>query len=334
VNMFIIGAGFTKAVFPNAPINRDLLPALAVASPNSAAVALRQRYDTQDIEIALTRLDVEIASSQGQVEQSAEDVYKLRPLIEAELAKYFSSFCVSESLMAKSWWLTYLIDEAFTSGDVAISLNYDCVLEGALDCRGKWSPNEGYGSSLDHPLGGPQMLSKSPVAVLKIHGSANFMIAPYADKPSANAVSFMFDECFFPRSAKNTHIGYGAGTGRSYLIAPSYVKIPTVEITYLMLDALATSAKAENLVVIGSALRPEDAFLTVVVTNFLHQPSWRNRKIIVVDPAAPAITSRLKNYWGVNVSDQILPIEGPLEASVEHLLRSISKERSSSSRRL
>jgi hypothetical protein len=60
--MFIIGAGFTKAVFPNAPINRDLLAALAVASPNSATVALRQRYDTQDIEIALTRLDVEIAS--------------------------------------------------------------------------------------------------------------------------------------------------------------------------------------------------------------------------------------------------------------------------------
>jgi hypothetical protein len=95
----------------------------------------------------------------------------------------------------------------------------------------------------------------------------------------------MFDECFFPRSAKNTHIGYGAGTGRSYLIAPSYVKIPGVEITYLMLDALAASAQAEKLVVIGSALRPEDSFLTVVVTNFLHQPSWRNRKIIVVDPA-------------------------------------------------
>jgi|RhiMetdeSRZDD1v2_1073273.scaffolds.fasta_scaffold92321_6 hypothetical protein len=128
--------------------------------------------------LRLHHCDVEVASLQGHIEQSAEDVYKLRRLIEGELANYFSSFCVSESLIAKSWWLTYLIDEAFTSGDVAISLNYDCVLEGALDCRGKWSPNEGYGSSPDHPLVGTQMLSKSPVAVLKIHGSANFMIGP------------------------------------------------------------------------------------------------------------------------------------------------------------
>lgn len=223
--------------------------------------------------------------------------------------------------MAQSQWLTYLIDSAFLPGDVAISLNYDCVLEGALDCRHKWSPNWGYGF-LDNPLVCND-IPPSPVTVLKIHGSANFAIAPYGDKPTASAVNFVFDECFFPRSAQNTHFGHGAGIGRSYLIAPSYVKIPTVEVSYLMLDALTASTKAKNLVIIGSSLRPEDGFLTVLVTNSLRQPSWHDRKIIVVDLAAESISNRLKDYWGVNVSRQILPIQDQLQNSVSAILAAI-----------
>ena len=317
MNVFIVGAGFTKAIFPNAPLNQDLLGALALKSPASVSPALRDRYKTEDIEIALTRLDVDVALSQG------ENPRNLRKRVESELAAYFSSFCATEELMAQTHWLTSFIDKAFSPGDVAISLNYDCVLEGALDCRGKWSQNEGYGSSLDNTFMCDVRPSKSPVTVLKIHGSANFIIAPYADKPTASAVNFIFDEYFFPRSAKYTHIGYGAGTGRSYLIAPSYVKIPTVEITYLMLDALAATTKANNLIIIGSALRPEDGFLTVLITNFIRQPSWSARKLIVVDPKAETINNRLKDYWGVDVSSQILPIEDRLENSVGQLLEAI-----------
>lgn len=313
MNVFIIGAGFTKAIFPHAPLNRDLLQVLAAKSSESASALLRDRYKTEDIEIALTKLDVDIASSQE------AELRSLRRRSESELADYFSSFLASEDLFAQSQWLAYLVDDVFASGDVAISLNYDCVLEGALDCRGKWSPNGGYGSSLDNPLANNDRTSKSPVTVLKIHGSANFIIAPYLDKPTASAVNFDFDERFFPRSAKNTHFGFGAGTGSSYVIAPSYVKIPTVEISYLMLDALTASSHAKNLVIIGSALRPEDSFLTVLVTNFLRQESWRSRKIMVVDPEAESISNRLKNYWGVNVSKQILPIPDQLQISVPRL---------------
>lgn len=317
MNVFIVGAGFTKAIFPDAPLNQNLLEALALKSPESASPTLRDRYETEKIEIALTRLDVDVALSQNQ------NLNELRRCIENELADYFNSFCASEALMAQSPWLTHLIDSTFTLGDVAISLNYDCVLEGILDCREKWSPNGGYGSPFDNTWMCNDLPSKSPVTVLKIHGSANFIIAPYADKPTASAVNFVFDERIFPRSAKNMHIGYGAGTGRNYLIAPSYVKIPTVEISYLMLDALTATTQAKNLVIIGTALRPEDGFLTLLITNFLHQPSWRSRKIIVVDPSAESICNQLKNYWGVNVSSQILPIQDQLQNSVTRLLAAI-----------
>ena len=88
-------------------------------------------------------------------------------------------------------------------------------------------------------------------------------------------VSFEVNGNFFPRSEKYTHFGYGGGTGKRYVIAPSYVKIPTIEVAYLMLDALEASTKADRLIIIGSALRPEDGFLTMLATNFLRQPSSR-----------------------------------------------------------
>lgn len=313
MNVFIIGCGFTKALFPDAPLNRDLLRVLADKS--SAVQALRDRYSTVDIEAALTKLDVDLAL------YGDDELRKLREEIESELAAYFSSFCASKDLIAQSPWLSQFIDDVVSSGDVAISLNYDCVLEGALDCRGKWSPNGGYGSIINNPL--DCNAPKSPATVLKIHGSANFIIFPFVGKPARKTISFDFDERFFPRSAENKHLPAGAGTGKSYVIAPSYVKIPTVEVSYLMIDALRATTKAENLLIIGSSLRPEDSFLTVLVTNFLRQPTWQSRRIIVVDPYADSICERLKDYWGVNVTDQILPVQNQLQTAVARLAAAI-----------
>jgi hypothetical protein len=142
VNVFIIGGGFTKAALPTSALNCELLDELARRRPDdSAAAALHDRYAMHDIEIALTRLDCDIALSPSAPGPSIEDSddIRLRRRIEKELGDYFSSFSASEA-MTQSAWLTHLVDEAFMSENVVISLNYDCVLEGALDCRGKWSP--------------------------------------------------------------------------------------------------------------------------------------------------------------------------------------------------
>jgi hypothetical protein len=47
--------------------------------------------------------------------------------------------------MDQAPWLKKFMQTALFDGDVAISLNYDCVFEGALDCVGRWSPKGGYG---------------------------------------------------------------------------------------------------------------------------------------------------------------------------------------------
>src|SRR5207249_2139074 len=103
---------------------------------------------------------------------------ELRNNLDSEIAEHFLDYCASEPLLTRSPWLTSLLDNGIKRGDVTISLNYDCLLEGALDCREKWSPLGGYGLPRDSPLFTPNEYPRSPVTVLKIHGSASFIIAP------------------------------------------------------------------------------------------------------------------------------------------------------------
>lgn len=313
MNLFIIGAGFSKAIFPGAPLNGDLLSVLARKSADSAASILCRRYKTRDIEIALTRLDSDIIASKAKGKLLAPEGQDLRDQIENELAEFFNNFTASDELFTTLPWLAPFVDRTFNAGDVVISLNYDCILEGALDCCNKWSPRGGYGPSFEQPLVYDDEFRESPVTILKIHGSANFVIAPCTDNPTLFDVNFLFNERYFPHSAKNTEFGYGAGTEKSYLIAPSYVKIPTVEITCLMLDALSASATATNLIIIGCALREEDGFLRVLITNFLRQPSLRAKKVFIVNPQAHAIRTSLTSYFGGRSASQIIPLECSIE---------------------
>ena len=275
MNAFIIGAGFTKAAIPNSPLNDELIEALARKKPNSAARAVGESYKTNNIEIALTKFDCDIQNAP----QSSDDRnIGLRRQIETELGDYFSSssFCASEKLLADNAWLASFVHQAFAQDDVAISLNYDCLLEGALDCAGKWTPNGGYGY-IKHPFVQDDNCSKSPVTVLKIHGSVSFRSAPYLNAPETRWIAPVVNKGFFPRSAQNMDFSLFKAEG-PYVIAPSYVKVPRVEVAYLMLDALVASARARNLVIIGSSLRKEDSFLTLITTRFLHHPSWEKGK--------------------------------------------------------
>lgn len=310
MTMFITGAGFTKALFPHAPLNSELLKVLEEKYPTSVYSDLRSRYGTDKIEILLTKLDSEDSSANRLI----------RERIETELAHYFREFSFSEDCLRDSPWLTRFAKEAVSPGDVIVNLNYDCSLEGALDWHGKWSANGGYGR-IENPLTVDQQ--PSAVKMLKIHGSANFIIAPHADVHKHKSIGFEFSEKFFPRSAKHAVFGYGAGGGRSYIIAPSYIKIPTAEIAYLMLYAIREAGDAEKMVVIGSSLRSEDSALKLIVTNFFQGKNWKKRKMIVVDPYADSIGKSLKNYWNDAVSEQICLVCEGINTGMDSLLEAI-----------
>ena len=324
MNLFIIGSGFTKSIFPEAPLNNELLKTIANGKLDCASQKLTKKYQTDDIEIALTKLDADIATSYYNNRQLYSELRDIRHKIEIDIGDYFASYRATNELFDRSPWLMNFMESAIVDGDVAVSLNFDCVFEGALDCIGKWSPRGGYGF-LENPLIDDRSYAVSPITVLKIHGSTTFRIAAYADKPYCKAVNFVFDEWYFPKSAKNTHFGYGLGQNETYLIAPSYVKMPTVEITYFMIDALKAASESLNLIIVGCGLRPEDAFLTLLLTHFLRQPQWQSRRIIILDINANDIASRVKNYWGVNIDKCVVPIEGRIEISVKKLIKEIKK---------
>jgi len=322
MNSYLIGCGFTKAIFPEAPLNNELLDALSTDKSGCAPKVLLGKYKTNNIEIALTKLDADIATSYYEDRKLCGELQDIRQKIEIDLGSYFSPYRATHELMEQAPWLTEFMQTALFDGDVAISLNYDCVFEGALDCVGRWSPKGGYGF-FQNALIDDSAFEKSPITVLKIHGSTTFRIASYADKAYCKAVNFAFDEYFFPVSAKNTHFGYGLSGSETYLIAPSYVKAPTVEMSYCMLDALKAASDSQNLIVIGCGLRPEDSFLTLLLTHFLRQSDWQDRKIIIIDPFANKIASKVKDYWGVNINKCILPIEGGIESSLIQLKANI-----------
>lgn len=122
MNLFVVGAGFTKAIFPDAPLNRDLTSVLVQAVPNSVMPILEKRHRSKDVEISLTRLDADIASAISRNIQRRSDLIRLRRQIEEELASYFSRFVVSDDLFSRASWLKRLLRGAFAPEDVVINL--------------------------------------------------------------------------------------------------------------------------------------------------------------------------------------------------------------------
>ncbi|MCP4544933.1 MAG: hypothetical protein GY835_00550 [bacterium] len=319
--VFILGAGFTKAVFPDAPLNRDLLQTLASLSDASAAYRLIERYETGDIEVALTHLDMDIISK-SMTSEERQVLEGIRRGVENELAAFFTQFPITEVVATRSPWIEEFCTNVISEGDVIISLNYDCAIEGLLDWFGKWTPNGGYTAILENPL--VDDLLPSPVTILKIHGSANFVSVPDRKNPDSRFVGFQINSSFFPQSGQHKFFGFGAGKGKPYVIAPSYVKIPCVQMTYLMLEALKAAESCPQLVVIGCSLRPEDWFLTLLHTRVLRTPEYQSRRVILADRQAESLKQRLETYWGVNVEQQIVAVEGRLEDNLDQISAAIA----------
>lgn len=318
-NFYILGAGFTKAVFDYAPLNNQLLGALLEVYPSSHLKILAEKYNTKDIELLLTKLDIDI--QQGLQEK------QFRTDINKEIAEYFQQFRFKSDILERNKWLQEFACNVFQENDVILNLNYECFLEGLLDYFEIWNPNKGYGA-IENMLVGEENINQKNIQILKIHGSENFTMQNYFDKPDSVALSYEFNGHIFPKSGTHSFLGARSiprpssqkDSARPYIIAPSYVKIPTVEISYLMLDAIEAVNKSKNIIVIGCGLRPEDNFLWILLTRFLRHPDWKERKIIILSPDACSLGQRIKQYWGVNVSQSVMEISSRIQDSVKILI--------------
>jgi hypothetical protein len=283
--IFLLGAGFTKAARPSAPTNAELVSTLISHSGNTSSLQKYQKlYGTDDMEILLTRLDMDTASD----EHKRLD----RLAIEAELVSYFSSLRFTTASLSVTPWLGTFATELLKRDEAIITLNYDCFLEGLLDHCNVWTPNGGY-YGVDNILVEAEP-NPNGIVIYKIHGSEHFRVSAVTDRPEQDAIAYEFDETIFPVSAAHSHFGGGIGA-RPYVIAPSFVKLPHRQIAMMMLKVLEFANRAHNLVIIGCGLRREDSFLWLLLSRFLAR---RDKKhLIIVDPAATSISDRIYQYW-------------------------------------
>jgi hypothetical protein len=287
-NIFLLGAGFTKAAFPQAPLNRDLLE--AISKDNGQTLSkYKNKYETNDIEKLLTQLDLEATER--------DEIKGDRSAINAEIASYFSRFRFSEINADIPSWLETFALTILDQNDAIVCLNYDCFLEGALDSLGVWSPNGGY-ARINNPLTDSFPKNPKNIQIYKIHGSENFVESSVIGKnPKQTTIGFLSNPNIYPKSSVHSHFGGGAKDPQAYIIAPSFVKIPHVDIAAMMLDLLNVAEAAINLVVIGCGMRPEDNFLWLVLTRFLNKILEPRHRLIILSPSSEVIWKRISDYW-------------------------------------
>jgi hypothetical protein len=286
--IYLLGAGFTKAFFPAAPLNKDLLEAIIGNGGNKIA-EYRDKYQTDDIEQLLTQLDLNAISN--------KQLRKDRTTIEGEISTFFTKFRFSEFEDSIPEWFKNFAHKTLKENDAIVSLNYDCFLEGALDNLGEWSPNEGYARVRTFPTNSiPDNIKH--IKIYKIHGSENFVESSVIGKNSSQtAIGFNINEAIYPRSGANSHLCGGAKDPRPYIIAPSFVKIPHVDIAAMMLELLDISQTAKNLIIVGCGMRPEDSFLWLLLTRFLNKILEKRKRFIILSPSADEIWRRVSKYW-------------------------------------
>ena len=287
-SIFLLGSGFTKAAYPNAPLNAELAEAIVSKGGNTIA-KYREKYETEDIELILTRLDLEAINS--------DEIKEDRSKIEAEISSYFSQYRYSNFDNETPNWLQLFADKILREHDSIVSLNYDCFLEGALDSFRVWTPNGGY-ARVQNPLADSIPENPKNIKIYKIHGSENFVKSRVdLGKRSQTAIGYRIDGSIYPVSGEHSHFGGGADQPRPYIIAPSFVKIPHVDMTAMMLDLLKIAEKARNFVIIGCGMRPEDNYLWLILTRFLNKIMDQRNRLILLGPSSAEIGKRISEYW-------------------------------------
>jgi hypothetical protein len=309
-NLFIIGAGFTKAVFPSAPLNDDFLTQVVGPEPNDSPLGqVWSEYKLSNIETLFTRLDLDLLTGRSRFNEDDRDA------VSNQLADFVSRFRFAHDVE----WLRPLT-HILADNDVIVSLNYDCFLEGFLDFHGVWSPNGGYHIIENELSNGSLPDNERNIQILKIHGSESFRRSAFLDKPEWLTIGLRINSGLFPRSGKKIDFGCSPDDG-AYVIAPSFAKQFNVELQCLLLDATRFARAARNLVIIGCGLRPEDSYLWLLLTSFINNRQWERKRTVILDPGASKIKKRIENFWGRKIFNQqnLIAIDSDLQSGISQL---------------
>lgn len=292
-NLFLLGAGFDKAIFSDIALNGGLLSEIRRLNKHHQLAEHLGQYQETQIEHYLTKLDLEIAASVGDEKCRLE---RLREEINKLLVSYFSAFRFQESIFNSNNWLGEFAKTILKENDAIVTLNYSCFLDGLLDWFEVWSPNGGYSdyvaNCMTGSVGGNFPKNSEGkfknILLYKIHGSEHFIEAYVLPDKKRTFVSFEVNNRIFPRIAANSDFGLVFPLKiKGHIIAPSFVKVPHAQLLRLTAEVLRKASEAKKFVIIGCGLRPEDNNVWLLLASFLlptfGDPTYGNKKLMIFD---------------------------------------------------
>ena len=247
--VYVLGAGFTRAIICEAPLNDDMMKSLDA----SLFPCFLDEFEVAkpNIEHFLTLVDLKCLRLQEE-SKSREFEAARQQIIESILGMFdgLRVSCLEDKPVLKKF-VTSIPDDSYL-----LSLNYDCVLDQGLWLGGRWHPGDGYSLKIDEmPSDG-----RTKLFLLKLHGSCNFS----SGFPNNDHFVIRIDEDLFPGVGNNIN----TPQHNTRIIAMSFLKNYKMDLMKLWQKAILEMAHADKLVIIGCSIREEDAFLKFALHHF------------------------------------------------------------------
>jgi len=273
VQVFLVGAGFTRAVIgERAPLTAELMQQLDISS----FPEIHEEYEKAfpDIEQFISILDLKIIHFRQTNKSLSDRLNNIRDDIVRQIVKQVDIARLRVNNLDEYSHLKKFV-ETIPCETSILTLNYDCVLDQGLYLSGRWSPFGGYCYSTFPHLQNDNDL-KDRILLLKLHGSCNF-------KDSAQGQEYPFVEItdnIFPNINANLH---SDPIDTPHILIMSYIKQFHNGIMSLWRKAISFLRESERLVIVGCSLREEDSFLRFALYHFGMKENVDQFSIDIID---------------------------------------------------
>lgn len=308
--VFVLGAGFSYhlsgKIFPLGCELANVIKEINIPALNKHIQGCS--YETDNIEMILSRLELDNYVSRDDKENIREEVSKAfqkRMLVKSLYEK-------NEQIIESS---KLVVKDLFKRDDLIVTLNYDLLLEHLLAKSDVdiWSPcGNGYGASMesdwfyknDGSISCNQQ--KQNIQLLKVHGSFNFFTSKYAGteeysdlmQPLINDThpAFFDLQNMFENLSGFTPISPAKDwKNTKNIILPTYVKPFSQNRSFMKLwhDAIDAMKEAEIVTIIGYRFPNEDSMMSLLF-SFLPVVK-RTIRINILNRSADEI-SKIRNH--------------------------------------
>lgn len=291
--IFILGAGFSKAIVPESPLLKELFINLLPSLPELKKLA--DEYKTDNIEKIITEIDREIIlkgneSLRAIKEKIRDKTNDLFLKLASGIKKYDNDTAIRFCNLLKE-------------KDIIITLNYDTFLEQYLSEKyEKWSPFGGYTpivKTMFEPSN-PNGLNekRKNIFILKPHGSINFNEALVGGTENERWIGLEIANNIFP--SYYCHYGYGGENITKALQLPSYFhQSYPKQLNALWHIAYECIKISKHIVIIGYSIPDEDGKAYELISFIEYDPKLENRKITIINGGDSEATKKKieKTMW-------------------------------------